>query len=207
MECFFYVNGDQGPAAKHARVVSANGAVGFVSLVVDKDRLLAVHLILGLLVHNGVIFESFAFIRVAEAERHKKNDGKGEAVGVNVGHLSLLCARIDVTAHDLGRHVAHLAEYSKIFLVGGHVVVVANEQVARVGIKEEASVVQILVGVSFLVELLEGQAKLDAPPQKRGLVSAFVFTREVGHKGHVVLRSQVHHVAEAVLGLHESARP
>ena len=62
---------------------------------------------------------------------------------MNVGHLTLFRARINVTANNFRRHIAHLAENSKVLLVSGHVVVITDEKIARVCIKEEAAVVQV----------------------------------------------------------------
>ena len=156
VEGFLNINGNEGPAAQYACVVAANGTIGFVGLVVDKYGLFAVHLVFGILVHQGVVLKSLSFVGVAETERHKEYDGEGETVGMNVGHLSVAGARVCVSSHDLGRHVAHLSENAEVLLVGGNVVVVANKQVTGVGIEEEASVVQVLVGVSLFVESLEG---------------------------------------------------
>lgn len=42
-------------------------------------------------------------------------------------YLSLFGARINVAAHDLGRYIAHLSENTEIFLIGDHVVIIADQ--------------------------------------------------------------------------------
>ena len=73
---------------------------------------------------------------------------------MHVGHLCAAILQL-VTAHDLGRHIAHLAENAEVLLVRGHVIVVADEQSTRVRIEEEAAIVEILIGIALLVQLLD----------------------------------------------------
>ena len=126
---------------------------------------------------------------------------------MNVGELNSTAANL-ISSHDLGRHIAHLAENSEVLLVCGYVVVVANQKISGVRIEEEASVVEVLIRVALLVELLEGVAKGDTPLYHNRLGIKGVLTGKVGHEGYVILRTKIHHISEiAVIEVDKNLRP
>ena len=77
---------------------------------------------------------------------------------MNVGKLHRTVSSL-ISSYDLGSHVAHLTEHTEILLVCGYVIVVTDEKRSGIGVKEEASIVKILVGIAFFVKLFECGAK------------------------------------------------
>ena len=73
MERLLDVKGHVCPTAKHGGVVAADRAVGFVGLVVDENGILAEQLVLRLLVHDIVVFQTLSLKGIAKAQSHKQD--------------------------------------------------------------------------------------------------------------------------------------
>ena len=83
---------------------------------------------------------------------------------MHVRELSLACFEITITTHNFRSHVSYFTKNTKVLLVCGYIVVVANQQISRLRIEKETTIVQILVGESLFVQFLKCNAQLNTPP-------------------------------------------
>ena len=73
-------------------------------------------------------------------EQEEEDDSEREAIALGIGQR---------TCHDLGRHVAGLACNAEVSTVEDDIVVVADKDIAYIGVDEEVAIVEVLVAQSL----------------------------------------------------------
>ena len=82
---------------------------------------------------------------------------------MDIGHLTVAGEAVIVPTDNLWGHVTHLAKNPKATLIRGDIIVIADEDLAILGVKEEAAIIEVLVGIAAFMELFEGLDEFDAP--------------------------------------------
>lgn len=135
-KCLLQILWEERPAVDDVVVDALHRTVAVVGRVADKHCALAEKFALGFGRQARTAKVACALERLVQIDRDEQAHGLREIVGVAVGCRLAL--------HYLRCHISRLAEYAHVNTVGSHVVVVADEHVARAGVDEEVAVVHIL---------------------------------------------------------------
>ena len=165
-------------------------AVLRIVTVIDEHEVGAIALLLELLGHARAARDPFPLEGMAAEEEQEEHDGEREPVAQLVGGAA---------RHDLRGHVARLPEDAGRLALGAHVVVVADEDVARVRVDEEVAVVEVLVAEAAEVQHPEPLADLHRRGQHRPERPEPDLREEEVPEFIVALGAQAHDVAAAAL--------
>ena len=132
-------------------------------------------------------------------EQEEEDDGERETVAVGIRQR---------TRHHFRSHVAGLACNAEVGAVENDIVVVADKDIARIGVDKEVTIVKVLVAQSLAMQRLEGIADMDGCAEEGLHRGEALFGEQKAGKLHIVLRAERHDIAEAaVLHLGEVLGP